>query len=346
MNNRNIGLYFFITIFLAVCVLSFFIFKPFLYPLILAIVFTTIFGPIHKKIFVAIGGKSGLAAFISTILVLIIVVVPLTFLGFQILREVSGLYSTLSSSDGTATLFSGWNGAIQHLIDFSPVSINVVPDVEQYLTEGLVWLSGHLGQIFLNVAAMGVDIFIFLVALYYLFKDGHRLKKAVVIFSPLKDVHDEAILGKLALAVKSVVGGNIVVALVQGMLTALGFVIFGVPNAVLWGSVAAIASLVPTVGTSLVIVPAILYLFFQGQTLFAGGMLIWGFVAVGLIDNYLGPKIASQGMRIHPLLVLLSVLGGIALFGPLGFIMGPLVLSLLGALIEIYFTIRREHEGY
>ncbi len=180
----------------------------------------------------------------------------------------------------------------------------------------------------------------------YLFKDGSKMKKAIVIFSPLRDIHDEAIISKLALAVKSVIGGNVVVAIVQGILTAVGFMMFGVPNAGLWGSVAAIASLVPTVGTSLVVVPAVLYLFFSGNILFAVGLAIWGFTAVGLIDNYLGPKLASRGMKIHPLLVLLSVLGGIALFGPLGFILGPLILSLFGALTEIYLVIRKEHEGF
>ncbi len=346
MNNKNLGLYFFLAVFLAVFVVTFYIFKPFLYPLVLAVVFVTIFGPVHRKIIGMTGGRSGLAAFISTMVVLVVVIVPLTFLGFQILQEVSQLYSTLAVGGGSTELFDSVNSTLQNFLGMSPVPINIIPNVEQYLNIGLNWLLANLGQIFLNIASMMMNIFIFLFALYYLFKDGSVLKKAVVIFSPLKDVHDEAIITKLALAVKSVVGGNVVVAIVQGVMTMIGFMMFGVPNAVLWGSVAAIASLVPTVGTSLVIVPAILYLFLNGHLLFSGGLAIWGFVAVGLIDNYLGPKLASRGMKIHPLLVLLSVLGGIALFGPLGFILGPLMLSLLGALVDVYFIIRKEREGF
>ena len=134
-------------------------------------------------------------------------------------------------------------------------------------------------------------------------------------------------------------------ALIQGILTAVGFALFGVPNPTLWGSVAAIAALVPSVGTALVLFPAILFLYWSGAALSALGLLLWGATAVGLIDNFLGPKLAGRGMRLHPFLILLSILGGIALFGPIGFLLGPLVLSMLFVLLEIYSVINKEHES-
>ena len=346
MNNRNVGFYFFIAVLLVVFVATFFIFKPFIYPMILAAVFVTIFGPVHNKISKLVFRRRGIAAFLSTIIVLLVVIIPVSFLSFQVLQEVSALYSYYSTNQSTTDVIGSINHSIENLIEMSPIDINVVPDINSYLTQGLDWLVGHLGRIFLNVSTILMDVFIFLVALYYLFRDGHRLKQAIVVFSPLKDNHDEAIFSKLAVAVKSIVGGSIVVAIVQGLLTGLGFMIFGVPNPVLWGSVAAIAALVPTLGTSLVIVPAIIYLLFTGQILYAFGLLIWGMTAVGLIDNYLGPKLVGRGIDTHPLLILLSVIGGIALFGPLGFILGPLVLSLLNALLDIYSTIQKENGVY
>ena len=129
-------------------------------------------------------------------------------------------------------------------------------------------------------------------------------------------MHDETIFNKLAVAINSVIRGNLAVALIQGILTAVGFALFGVPNPTLWGSVAAIAALVPSVGTALVLLPAILFLYW-GEALSALGLLLWGATAVGLIDNFLGPKLAGRGMRLHPFLILLSILGGIAFFGPL-----------------------------
>jgi len=184
-----------------------------------------------------------------------------------------------------------------------------------------------------------VTAFLFIISLYYLLKDGALLRKKIVALSPLKDADDETIIKKLELAVSSVIKGNFVIAFIQGVVTAIGFSIFGLPNAVLWGTIAAIAALIPSVGTALVFVPAIILLFISGQIFAAFGLLLWGALAVGLIDNFLGPKLIGRGMQLHPLLVLLSVLGGISLFGPIGFVLGPIVLSLLFALLDIYSLI-------
>ena len=104
----------------------------------------------------------------------------------------------------------------------------------------------------------------------------------------------------------------------------------------LWGGAAAIASLVPNIGTALVLAPAIGFLYFGGEVGRAVGLAIWGVLAVGMIDNFLGPILINRGVRIHPLLILLSVIGGLGLFGPVGFLLGPLVVSLLFALLDIH----------
>jgi len=333
MNHQKSELYFLLIVLAGILILAFFIFKPFLYALVLAMVFATVFEPAHKKMLTITRERRGLAALLATVSVLIIVVVPIAFLSVQIFQEATQLYSSLDVED-----------VMQNLKRFIPVPVELSVDFSQYLKQGLNWLLQHLGSLFSNVAKVTLGIFVFLVALYYLFKDGQKLKKAIVALSPLQDVHDETIFSKLALAINSVIKGNLVVAFVQGILTAIGFTIFGVSNAVLWGSVATIAALIPGIGTALVLIPAILYLFLSGKTIFAVGLLLWGATAVGLVDNFLGPKLVERGMRLHPFLILLSILGGIGFFGPLGFLLGPLILSLLFALLEIYFAISKEHE--
>jgi len=136
--------------------------------------------------------------------------------------------------------------------------------------------------------------------------------------------------------VNSVVKGSLIVGVVQGVLTGVGFALFGVPNPALWATIAAIASLIPTIGTGLVLIPGISYLFLVGASSNAIGLIIWGVFAVGLVDNFLGPKLIERGVKIHPFLILLSVLGGIGLFGPIGFLAGPLILSWLFALLDMY----------
>ncbi|MFA4890349.1 MAG: AI-2E family transporter [Candidatus Paceibacterota bacterium] len=339
VNHQKSELYFLFFLLAGIFIIVFFIFKPFLYVIVLAIVFATVFGPLHKKMLAMTRDRKSLAALLVTATILAVVVVPLTFLGIQIFQEASGLYSSLVGNGDATNLSRVVGDTIQGLARFSPVPIEFSVDVNQYLKQGLSWLLQHLGPLFANVAKAMASVFIFLIALYYLFKDGHKLKRAIVALSPLQDIHDETIFNKLTSAINSVIKGNLAVAIIQGILTAIGFAIFGVPNATLWGSVAAIAALIPGIGTALVLLPAILYLFFSGEMLFAVGLLIWGVTAVGLVDNFLGPKLVGRGTRLHPFLILLSILGGIVFFGPLGFLLGPLVLSLLFALLEIYFAI-------
>ncbi|OHA97733.1 MAG: hypothetical protein A3E32_00965 [Candidatus Zambryskibacteria bacterium RIFCSPHIGHO2_12_FULL_38_37] len=344
MKHSKTELYFLITLLSGIFILSFFIFKPFIFALILAIVFATVFDPIHKKALIITRERKGLAALLTTFFVLVVVVVPLIFLGIQIFQEATELYSFLIENSGEVDISSNASLAIQNLTSFSPARVNSL-DVNLYLKQGLNWLLQHLGPLFAGFAKVIISIFIFLFALYYLFKDGHKLKKTVIALSPLQDIHDETIFNKIAIAINSVVRGNLTIAVIQGILTAVGFTIFGVPNPFLWGSVAAISALVPSIGTALVLLPAILFLYFSGETFSALGLFLWGMMAVGLIDNFLGPKLVERGMRLHPFLILLSIFGGISFFGPLGFLLGPLVLSLLFALLEIYSAISKEHEG-
>ncbi len=345
MKQQKTELYFLLILLLGAFVITFFIFKPFLYALIVAIVFATVFGPLHTKMLIMTRERKGLAALLTTIAVLIVGIAPLSFLGIQIFQEATGLYSSLVES-GSATDLSRIAGdAIQNLAGFFPMPLEFSLDINQYVKQGLQWLLQHLGSFFANAAQIIASIFVFLIALYYLFKDGHTLKESIVAISPLQDIHDETIFNKLTLAINSIIRGNLTVALAQGVVTAVGFVMFGVPNAALWGGVAALVALIPGIGTALVLIPAILYLYASGEIFSAAGLLLWGMTAVGLIDNFLGPKLAEQGMRLHPFLILLSILGGIGFFGPLGFLLGPLVLSILFALLEIYSAINKEHRG-
>src|SRR3989344_2470656 len=338
MSYQKSELYFLITLLVGMSIITFFIFEPFLYALILGVIFATVFSPVHKRILSGLRENRGLAALVTTAFVLVVIVVPVTFLSTQIFQEATSLYSSLTDSGGTAGLLKSTEDVVRSIgIPFLPAGSF---DIGQYMEQGLSFLIEHLGTVFSNVAKIIVGIIVLFIALYYLFKDGRELRKSVIALSPLSDVYDETIFRKLELAINSVVRGSISVALVQGVLTAIGLSIFGVPNPVLWGSVASVTALIPGVGTSLVLIPSILFLFFTGAEAPAVGLLIWGIVAVGLVDNVLGPKIVGKGAKLHPFLILLSILGGIGLFGPIGFLFGPLALALLFAFLEIYSTIR------
>ncbi|OHA89559.1 MAG: hypothetical protein A2741_00580 [Candidatus Zambryskibacteria bacterium RIFCSPHIGHO2_01_FULL_43_27] len=337
MAMQNIQTWFFFVFIIAVIVLNIFIFLPYLSILFLALVFAIIFGPMHERILAWSGGKNTLSSLLSVLVVLLVIVGPLSFFGTLLFQEASDLYvQALDMSDGDISgSLKNVSATLENLVpgfSFSQAGI----DIAQYARQGLSWLLDHMSILFSGVAKITFGLFLMLLALFYFFKDGKKFVDSLVDLSPLADSSDRKIISKIILAVNSVVRGSIVIGVFQGILTGLGFAIFGVPNPVIWGFVAAIASLVPTIGTSIILIPAIAFLFLTGATGQGVGLIIWGVIAVGLIDNLLGPILIERGVKIHPFLILLSALGGLALFGPVGFLAGPVVLALLFALMDLY----------
>jgi predicted PurR-regulated permease PerM len=339
MKSQKAELYFFIALLIAVFALTFFIFLPFLGAIAVATVFAVIFNPLNNYIQKSVRFR-GVAALIATLIVLLIVFVPVSFLGVLLFNQAQDLFTELNRDSG---------GNLSTAIDFVELQVNrIIPgfslDIDSYLNQALDWLTQSLGGIFASTAQTGLSFFIGIITLFYLFRDGARLRDWLIAISPLRDAYDREIVEKVRRTINSIIKGSILVALIQGVLSGIGFMIFGVPNPALWGSVAALGALIPGIGTSLVLIPAILFLFFVVGPLPALGLLLWGAFAVGLIDNLLGPQLIGRGVRIHPLLILLSVLGGLQLFGLVGFLLGPIVLSLLLSLTEIYtFLIQKEH---
>jgi len=332
MSANKVEVYFFLFLFLAVLGLALFLFLPFLAPLALAGVFAVIFQPTLAWV-ERVGGIShrSLAAFVVVLMVILLVVVPVGFFSYMVFEEARSSFINLSS--GTTDLAGAINAVEVFANRYVP---GFELNIRQYAEQALGTVTQSLGSIFAGTAQVIFSILLSLIAFYYFLKDGHRFRDMLMSYSPLRDAYDSQIFERLKLTINSVVKGSLFIALVQGFMTGLGFFLFGVPNPVLWGALAGIAALIPSVGTALIIAPAVLYLFLVGSMGPAIGLILWGIVAVGLIDNFLGPYFIGRGVQIHPLFILLSVLGGIGLFGPVGFILGPIVLSLLVVLAQIY----------
>jgi predicted PurR-regulated permease PerM len=331
MDTKREQFYFLSTLIFLSAVLAFFIFKPFLIALSLAAVFAVVLQPVYRAM-LRLATYPGLAALATIIVAAICLALPLSFIGTRIVGEAHALYTSLSDGSGQTYLAT----VFESVDSYGFSSTKLSSGVDTYIKNGLNWLVAHLGAAVGGVSRFVVSFILFLIALYYLLRDGVRLRTRLIELSPLRDADDRLIFGRLEQAVNSVVRGSLVIALVQGVLTSAGFAIFGVPNSILWGVVAAFAALIPGIGTSLVILPGVLYLMAVGLGPAALGLLVWGVIAVGLIDNLLGPKLVGKGMSLHPLIVLLSVFGGLALFGAAGVFLGPLTVSLLFALLSLY----------
>jgi predicted PurR-regulated permease PerM len=339
MYNNKQPQYFLFFCLVASIIFIFFIIRPFLIPLVMAGIFALLFQPIFLRLARLTKGRQSISAFLVTILSVFIVILPIIFLGSMILKEATGLYKDLTSNN--VDIVDVLEKTISNAKNFLPMLNGIELDLAKYVSQGLETFAQNIGAILSSFAKIIINSFVFLIALYFLLKDGRQFGKYLIELSPLDDKDDRFIVSRLKMAVYATVKGNLTIGLIQGALTGVGFAIFGVPNPVLWGGLAAIAALLPGIGTTLVIAPAIFYLFFNDSFYSAIGLTIWGLTAVGLIDNILGPRLVGQGMHLHPLAVFVSVLGGMAFFGPLGFIFGPLVLSICLALVDIYFSLKK-----
>lgn len=319
----------------SVAVLAFFLFLPFFITITMAIALAVVSQPLYQAILRIVRQQKPIAVALTMLAVGIVILAPLSLMTMQVVYEATDLYDRISESDAINGNFlpvveSTIEGYVRPYIP--SFDINLSSTSRQMLS----WISAHLGTFFANTVQVLLHFFLGIIAFYYILKDGQSFLQSLITVSPLPNTHDRQILTRLGIAINSIVKGSLLIAILQGVTSGIGFAIFNVPSAALWGSLAAIGALIPGVGTAIVIAPAVLYLFITGQTGFAIGLIIWGATAVGLIDNILGPVLVGRGVRIHPLFILFAVIGGIQFFGPLGFILGPLVLSLLFALIDIY----------
>lgn len=331
MDIHKIQIYFFFLLFAVIFGLTFAIFLPYLGILAAAAAFSVVFYPVYRRVH-GVVGYEGLASFLTVLIALCIILVPLGIFGMLAFEEAQDLYFRIAYQGG------GDIGSLTVFIENRVREIlpNANLDLHAYTQQILQRVVQNLGGVFAGLAQTFIAVFLGLIGFYYFLKDGHRLVQAVVNLSPLPDKYDDEIAHKLSTAVNSVLKGTLIIAVIQGILSGIGLALFGVPNPALWGSFAAIAALIPGVGTALVLGPCIAYLFIISSNSSALGLLIWGVVAVGLIDNFLGPKLMGRGVSIHSFIILLAVLGGLGFFGPIGFILGPLVVSLLFALGQIY----------
>lgn len=322
-------------------IVVYFVAKPFLGALILASIFAFIFQPIYKRFLKVFNRREDLSAFVTTIIAIFIIVIPITLLGIQVFRELTQLYQSFLNN-GNGGFISLIKDMINDVRDIFLIPEDIQINIRQYIGQTLDFLISNFGAIFSSFTKIIIDIFVFIIAFYFFLKDGVKLKNYFIALSPLDDKDDDFIVSRLKSAVSATIKGSLAIGFIQGILTGIGFAIFGVPNAVLWGGIAIISAFIPGVGTALVLTPAIIFLFITENTFGAVGLLLWGIIIVGLIDNLLRPSLVGRGMQIHSLLIFISVLGGLSFFGPLGFFLGPLSVSICMALIDIYVRLKNK----
>lgn len=323
---------------------------PFYSAIFWGTVLAIIFRPMQKALEQRFNGRKGLAAFVSLLVILFIVILPISLLAGALVQEGALLYERTRSGDiNMGRYFEQILSALpepgQRLLE--RLGLRDLPGVQARLSESAAVASQFLAT---RAFSLGQDTFRFIISfaimlylLFFLLRDGKTVAAAVRNAIPLGERYKQHLLNKFTRVVKATVKGNIMVAAVQGALGGFIFYVLGLQGALLWGVIMAILSLLPAVGASLIWGPVAIYFLATGEIGRAIILTAFGAVVIGLADNVLRPRLVGKDLRLPDYVVLISTLGGLALFGLNGFVIGPLIAALFIAAWSLYAESRQEN---
>ncbi|MEI8061968.1 MAG: AI-2E family transporter [bacterium] len=334
MKPQGVNLTYFTTIILVVSAVALYVLWPFVGVLAIAGILAIILGPVYRFFLLKFKDRKTLAATVTLVLFIFAVILPLVFILQSVFIETENFYLALANH--SVVSFEKINNFVE--LYAQRVFPQFTFDARAKIGEGALYVINNLGSFFAGTVSFVAKLFLALLALYYFLRDGEKFKEHVIDLSPLPRKDDERVMDSFNTSVNSIVLGSLIVAALQALVVAIGFLIFGVPNVALCAIIVALLALFPGAGPSIVWVPATVYLFiFGGNFPYAWiGFMIYCPILFTYNDTFLGPRMIQRGSNIHPLLILFSILGGIITLGPGGLILGPAILAFLFTLIRVY----------
>ncbi len=329
---------------IAALYLAYIVFRPFLTSLFLALVLTIAVLPLHQWISRRVP-RSSAAALITTFILVLLVLVPLTLMSIKLVAEAANVYNFISQQWGEAP-WSGHFAWLSEAVYRAAEQVGMPPEQLKGIITARVQdlaasLVGVIGWAARGIGQQITTIALTLLVLFFFLRDREKYRGDVIGLLPLPPGRMDQLAASLHETVVANIYGAVVVGLIQGTLTAIGFGMTGLRAALLWGSVAMIFSFVPIVGPSLVWIPGALVLAAQGNWPKAIVLAAWGVLIVGSVDYLVRPRVARGRASANTLLILLSFLGGLKAFGAIGIIAGPVVLAIVTALVGM---VREENE--
>lgn len=319
------------------------ILAPFYGAVLWGIVFAILLTPSYRWLLRRMRFGHAAAGATMIVIVVVLLILPLMFLTSTLTSEATRVYRMIQSGDLQPGVY------LRNLFDALPpwlhdmLERNGFADFEALQVQlsammGRVGqiLAGHLLNLGQNMLSFFLSLFVMLYLMYFLLRDGNRIVQAISGAIPMHPDRVAALVERFAVVVRATVKSNLVVAVLQGVLGALIFLVLGIRSPVLWGALMAVLSLLPMVGAILVWLPAALYLISIGAVWKGVVLIAFGMLVIGLVDNVMRPLIVGKDTRLPDYVVLLSTLGGIVLLGVNGFIVGPLVASMFVAAWDIY----------
>ena len=303
----------------------------FLIALFLAAIFSAMAAPLYRKILSLVGERKGLSAALTILILLTAVIVPM--LGI--------IYLAAVQAQGLTTSIVGY----AQQVDLGNVQINLpmwVPFRDELIGASAQIaskageLAGRLAGFFVSAvsavtrgtASFFLGLFVMIYAMIFFLQDQTNALAKILAYSGLSKKTQETLIERTISISRATIKGTLIIGVVQGVLGGLGFYFTGIEGAAFWGVVIAVASVIPGVGPPLILIPGAIYLFAIGEAAYAIGLLAWTFLVVTTIDNVLRPYLVGHDTEMPDLLILISTLGGLSMFGAVGLVIGPVIAGL------------------
>ncbi|MAI78733.1 MAG: AI-2E family transporter [Deltaproteobacteria bacterium] len=311
----------------------------FVTPLLLAAIFTGLCRPVHQKLTQWLGGRVALASAVTLLLILFLLIAPMiVFLGVVAGQavEVTDTIRPWIQERMAANPAGELENPIR-LPDFlEPYESQIYSKAGQITSSVGQFLFQTLAALTRGTVSFLFALFIMLYSMFFFLRDGHGILTKILYYIPLRSEDELRMVNKFVTVTKATLKGSLVIGIVQGALAGAAFGVIGIQGAAFWGTVMAVLSIIPGIGTALVWVPAAIWLFANGQTVEAAGLTIWCTAVVGTVDNILRPRLVGRDTQMSDLLIMLSTLGGLLLFGATGLVVGPIMAALFVTVWEIY----------
>ena len=315
---------------------------PFYGTLLWALIIALLFAPLQRWLLPRVGGRRSVAALLTMLVVLLIVVLPFVLITMGLVSEAAALYERLKSADLDPA--AAFRRMVEGLPQWATKPLRSVGlgDVDhlqvqlgQMLSRGGQMLAARALQFGQNTFDLVISLFVMLYIAFFLLRDGQALVQTLRHAVPLSRVHQSRLMRKFSTVIRATVKGNMLVAALQGALGGLAFWVLDVRGALLWAVLMGFLSLLPAIGAALVWVPVALYFLSTGDIVRGVAMAAWGALVIGLVDNLLRPLLVGQDTRLPDWVVLITTLGGMALFGFHGFVLGPVIAGMFLAVWQI-----------
>ncbi|MBT6044725.1 AI-2E family transporter [Candidatus Woesearchaeota archaeon] len=321
--------YFFLASFIGIILLSIYLIKSYIITIVGAVLLSYIFYPIYKNIKTKLRSKK-LSSLLTTLLVVIIIIIPIFFAANALISESVQFFHNTKDLD--------LSSIEQKTAEYLGGDVKISGFISENLNKLSLGIARSTSEVVVGLPKKALGLFVMLFLMYFLFMEGKSIVEKLRQHIPLKAKQKEELVKRFSNVIYASIYGMIVTAFVQGAVGALGFWIFGVNSPILWGLVTVIVAILPFVGAALVWLPAAIFKLAIGETFNGLGLLFYGMFIISTIDNLIRPSIIGSRAKIHPAVVLLGVLGGIEIFGFLGIIIGPLILSIMTIFLDLYLV--------